>query len=172
MKNTITAYRQNATEILAHQSWLNHLNQKDCVYLCMGTSRVVSDSLGPKVGTLIKKANSKLVVFGTEEFNVTALNLKKAINFIKTLYPTKKVVVVDSAVGDITEVGTIQVKAEGIFPGLATDKHLPKVGDYSVIGVICKKGSKNFYDSSLDRISVVDKMAHVIANSILCKKTQ
>ena len=88
------------------------------------------------------------------------------IKFIKTLYPTKKVVVIDAAVGDITEVGTIQVKDEGIFPGLATDKILPKVGDYSVIGVVSKKGAKNFYDSSADRLAVVDKMAQVIANSV------
>jgi len=168
MKNTITAYRKNATEILANQSLLNKLNHHDCVYLCMGTSRVVNDSLGPKVGSLIKKANSKLIVYGTEEFNVTAVNLNKAIRFIKALHPTKKIVVVDAAVGDITEIGTIQVKDEGIFPGLATNKILPKVGDYSVIGVVSKKGL-NFYDSSADRIAVVDKMADVIANSLTCQ---
>jgi len=162
-----TVYRDNASEIISNnlkQAVKNRLD--DYVFLCIGVSKVVSDALGPKVGSLLKSYHTGLIVYGTEDFNVNASNLAIAIEFIKKLHPNKKIAVVDSAVGDATEVGCVQILTQGIAPGLATDKILPKVGDVSLIGVVSIRGAKNFYQSGSDRVALVDKMAQVLAQSV------
>ena len=162
-----TVYRNNATELISQDlKRVTKNNPQDYVFLCIGVSKVVSDGLGPKVGSLLKKSHAELLVYGTEDFNVNASNLSRAIEFIRKVHPDKKLVVVDSAVGDATEVGCVQILTQGIAPGAATNKTLPKVGDLSLIGVVSMRGAKNFYQSDPDRVALVDKLASVLAESV------
>lgn len=162
-----TIYRSNASDILSEKILKTAGNLKDYVFLCIGTSGVVSDSLGPKVGSLLMKDNDfSVFVYGTEEINVNAKNMSVAIDFVKTMHPDKKIVVVDAAVGDSTEVGCVQVVNDGIVPGAATNKVLPRVGDVSLLGIVSMRGAQNFYSAKADRVELVEKMAYVIAESV------
>lgn len=171
MKST-TVYRQNASEIIsdAFLQKVSDAEGRSCVFLCIGTSKVVSDSLGPRVGSLLKRQEGCGYVYGTEEFNVNASNVAQAVEFIRVIHPDSKIVVVDSAVGDATEVGCVQVLNQSIAPGSATDKVMPRIGDLSLLGVVSMRGAKNFYQSGADRVELVEKMAQVIAESVVRSK--
>ena len=61
-----TIYRNNASDILSEKIFKTAGNLKDYVFLCIGTSGVVSDSLGPKVGSLLMRDdNFSVLIYGT-----------------------------------------------------------------------------------------------------------
>lgn len=161
-----TIFRTDAAEIIAKKI-MQTANLEDYVVLCIGSSDVVSDSLGPQIGSLLtSRPGTRVMIYGTNDVNVNAGNLSTALDFVRDMHPDKKIFVVDAAVGDSTEVGCVQLIEGGIVPGAATNRVLPRVGDISLIGVVSMRGAKNFYASHFDRVSLVKKMAEVIANSI------
>ncbi len=165
---SITIFRNNATELISENIKGTVQNIEEYVLLCIGTGGVVSDSLGPRVGSLVKNNLKKpLIIYGDDDNNINAQNLPLAVDFIHIMHPDKKIAVIDAAVGDSTEVGCVQVISGGITPGAATDKTLPKLGDVSVLGVVSLRGAQNFYSSHEDRVTLVQKMAQTIADAII-----
>ncbi len=139
----------------------------ECVYMCIGTEHILSDSLGPRVGMILMEQDKKpLFVYGYTGSNINAVNLLKAYQLIKLIHPDKKVVIVDAAVGDVAEVGSVQIIQGGMLPGAATNKNLPNIGDYSVLGIVAMKGLKDFYVTSFDREKLLEEMSKVIAEAI------
>lgn len=163
-----TVFRNDAAEIIANKITRIAGAAEDFVFLCIGSSEVVSDSLGPQVGSLLT-SNSQVgvVIYGTNDVNVNASNLSDALDFVGTMHPDKKIFIIDAAVGDASEVGCVQLVDGGIVPGAATDRNLPKVGDLSLIGVVSMRGAKNFYASHFDRVTLVKKMAEVVAGAVV-----
>lgn len=138
------------------------------VYMCIGTEKVFSDSLGPRVGTLL---NENMIcpsfVYGLRDQNITAENLLYSYNFIKALHPDSKIVVIDAAVGTKDQIGKIQLCDGGILPGAATNKNLPSVGDVGIVGIVADKGMGDFYTLNSDKDRLVGQIAEFIADSIL-----
>ncbi len=140
---------------------------KDVVYMCIGTSAVVADSLGPMVGSLLQQDMPKpLFVYGFCASNITALNLAAAYEVIKLFHPDKKVLVIDAAVGEEQEKGKIIYNSFPLIPGAATKKNLNAVGDYSLMGVVAQRGLGDFYDSAADKKMLISQMAEVIASAV------
>lgn len=143
---------------------------KNCsvVYMCIGTEKVFSDSLGPRVGTLL---NENLIypafVYGLCSQNITAENLLYSYNFIKALHPDSKIVVIDAAVGAQDQIGKIQICDGGILPGAATNKNLPSVGDVGIVGIVAEKGMGDFYTLNSSKDRLVGQIAEYIAEAIL-----
>ena len=103
------------------------------VIICIGSDRVIGDCLGPLVGELLtNKYNVKCFVYGTLSTPITALNLISTINFIKNNHALQPIIAIDSCIGKIEEVGNIKVLPHGLFPGSASGKKLPLVGDISI----------------------------------------
>lgn len=50
--------------------------EEDTVIVCIGTPRIIGDSLGPLVGTYIEQQDKNIKVYGTIENPVHALNLE------------------------------------------------------------------------------------------------
>lgn len=139
----------------------------ECVYMCIGTEHILSDSLGPRVGMMLMEQTKKpLFVYGYTGSNINAVNLLTAYQLIKLIHPDKKVVVIDAAVGDTTEVGSVQILEGGMLPGAATNKNLPNIGDYSILGIVAMKGLKDFYITSFDREKLLEVMSKAIADAI------
>ena len=138
------------------------------VYMCIGTEKVFSDSLGPRVGTLL---NENMIfptfVYGLSEQNITAENLLYSYSFIKALHPESKIVVIDAAVGCADQIGKIQISDGGIQPGAATNKNLPSVGDVSIVGIVADKGMGDFYTLNSAKDRLVGQIAQFIAEAIL-----
>ena len=146
---------------------LNQVNpiNKTPVVICVGTDLVVGDSLGPLIGTMIKKSGVDAFVYGTLNNLVTAKDIPRLNERIRKTHPKSPILVVDAAVGEDSDVGMIRVIDNGIKPGLGVNKDLEKIGDYSVIGVVAKKdGGKAL---SRTRLNLIYLMAGQISEGIL-----
>ena len=92
---------------------------KNLVFLCIGTTKIIGDSVGPKVGDKLKD-----------------LNVDDYAKMIKQRHKDDTVVVIDSALGKIGDVGTIKVTRNGIKPGGAFDKDKQRIGDIGILAVV------------------------------------
>ena len=139
----------------------------NCVFLCVGCDKVFSDSLGPRVGTLINLFMKKpMFVYGVEGNCITAQNLLHCYNFVRALHKDKTLVVIDAAVGTAEQIGCVQVYNGGLEPGAATNKNLPCIGDVALVGIVGEKGLGDFYTTNLHKLKLVEKMASIISKGI------
>lgn len=140
---------------------------KTPVFMCIGTEKVFSDSLGPRVGTLLnKQMSSPAFVYGLCGQNITAENLLYCYNFIKTLHSDVQIVVIDAAVGSAEQIGNVQICDGGIFPGAATNKNLPAVGDIGIVGIVAERGMGDFYTLNSEKDRLVSRVAKFIADAV------
>jgi len=135
------------------------------ILLCIGTDRVTGDCFGPLVGTkLLERFNINTFVYGSLSRPVTALNILETVAFIKLKHPHHTILAVDSSLGKVTDIGKIRIIADGIYPGAATGKNLPKVGDFSITATVAPMG-----DSSLlygVKLGLVNSLANTTAEAI------
>ena len=110
------------------------------VILCIGSDRVTGDCFGPLVGEeLIRRHNINTFVYGTLSTPVTALNIVDTAAFLKSRHPHRRVLAIDSALGIKREIGCLRVFDEGLYPGAAVGKTLPKVGDFSLTATVAEQ---------------------------------
>lgn len=145
------------------------INGRKVVILCIGTEKVIGDSLGPATGTrLVNSLTSDVIVYGMLDSNVNAKNLLLVKDMIKTLHSDRVLVAIDAALGLNSEIGTMQIYAHGLYPGSATNKNLPCIGDVSIVGIvnqkICAFELSMLYTA---KYKMVNDMAHAICQSIL-----
>ncbi len=141
-------------------------NNKKPLFICIGSDLVLGDSLGPLVGTLLKKRNINSYVYGTLNFPITAKEVEYARTYLKEMHPNSVSIAIDAAVGNEDDVGLIRVVNKGLKPGLAVEKNLGVVGDISIIGVVASKSNKNFNLFNLTRLNLIYKMAEIITEGI------
>ena len=82
--------------------------RRQVVFLCIGTDRSTGDSLGPLIGSRLEAEEiSNVVVIGTLEHPVHAVNLDRTLEHIEEHYPDAIIIAVDAAVGDISITGIV-----------------------------------------------------------------
>lgn len=141
---------------------------KNPVFMCIGTEKVFSDSLGPRVGTLLNaQMDSPSFVYGICSQNITAENLEYCYDFIREMHPENEIVVIDAAVGTDEQIGNVQICSGGIVPGAATNKNLPEIGDLSIIGIVAQKGLEDFYTLNSEKEKLVNEVASFIVDAII-----
>ena len=147
---------------------LDKCNQKNKtpIIVCIGSDLLLGDSLGPLVGTLLKKKNLNSYVYGTLHSPITAKEVEHAKIHLRQMHPNALIVALDAAVGSTDEVGSIKVIDKGLKPGLGVNKNLSEIGDISIIGVVAPKSDKNYNLYNLTRLNLIYKMAEKIANGI------
>ena len=109
---------------------------KNLVFLCIGTTKIIGDSVGPKVGDKLKQMGVEAYVYGNTQRQVTAINVDDYAKMIKARHKEDIVVVIDSALGKINDIGAIKVTQNGIKPGGAFDKNKERVGDIGILAVV------------------------------------
>ena len=99
------------------------LKNKKIVVLCIGSDKVVGDSLGPAIGSLlIEGLQTDVIVYGSLQTNVNAKNLLLVRQMIKVLHPDRTLLCIDAALGQTCEIGTIQIYNHGLYPGSAAEQ--------------------------------------------------
>ena len=136
------------------------------IIICIGSDLVLGDSLGPLVGTLLKKKNVRSYIYGTLNYPVTAKEVEYARTYLRQMHPNSVLIAVDAAIGNSDDIGLIKVLNKGLKPGLGVDKNLGEVGDLSIIGVVASKSIKNYNLFNLTRLNLIYKMAESIADGI------
>ncbi len=143
----------------------NPQNKKP-IFICIGSDLVLGDSLGPLVGTMLKKRGAKSYVYGALNLPITAKEVEYASKYLKQMHPNSISIAIDAAVGNAEDVGLIRVTNKGLKPGLGVDKNLGVVGDLSIIAVVASKSLQNHNLFNLTRLNLVYKMAEKITSGI------
>ncbi len=177
------------TRLLTPKSYSYHYNDDACVmdlkeallktvysvdpslkrhrlYLCIGSDRSTGDSLGPLVGTFLKRIDSSLLTIGSLDEPVHAMNLPKSIELIKLKYQDTLVIAIDASLGRYSRIGYINVCPGSLAPGMAFNKELPAVGDLSISGVVSFRGKSELEALNSTRLSLVYNMANIIAHAL------
>ena len=98
----------------------------------IGTHSLLYDSVGPLVGTMLKKHDGLLYnIMGTLEEPIDFGNLEDKINLINEMYPENFIIGIDAAISSCT--GYISFCKGPIYPGLGSGKKAASVGDVSII---------------------------------------
>ena len=149
-------------------SALREINKKMLkpIFICIGSDLVLGDSLGPLVGTLLKKKGVRSYVYGTLNFPITSKEVEYASTFLKQMHPNCIPIAIDAAIGETDDVGLIRVINKGIKPGLGVNKNLPIVGERSIVGIVASKSIENRNLFNLTRLNLIYKMAEKIADGI------
>ncbi|WP_019536862.1 spore protease YyaC [Paenibacillus ginsengihumi] len=136
------------------------------VLICVGTDRSTGDSLGPLVGTQLKKYNIQgLHLYGTLDHPVHAMNLNDTLTIVHQHYNNPFIIAVDACLGQLTSVGCIQLGSGPVKPGAGVNKELPPVGDIHVTGIVNVGGFMEYFVLQNTRLSLVMSMAEVISKS-------
>lgn len=109
----------------------------EVIFFCIGTDRVIGDSLGPITGSLLIDKFGKDIVYGDLYNNITYKNIEEKINEIKLKNKNPFIVAIDAALSTKENIGKIFVD-DGINFGNSLGKNLSKVGDVGVKVVVGK----------------------------------
>lgn len=140
--------------------------EQPVVVVCVGTDRSTGDSLGPLVGTQLKKSNiDGLHLYGTLDNPVHAMNLSETLTTISQHFNNPFIIAVDACLGQLTSVGCIQVGNGPVKPGAGVNKELPPVGNMHVTGIVNVGGFMEYFVLQNTRLSLVMSMAEIIARS-------
>ncbi len=146
---------------------LGEMRERPVVVMCIGTDRSTGDSLGPLVGDMLTKWRMPDVqIYGTLDLPVHAKNLEDITQKIRLSCPNAYILAVDASLGVLDHVGCITVGQGSIKPGAGLKKELPAVGDMHITGVVNTGGFMDFLVLQSTRLSVVMRMADVIARGI------
>ena len=103
--------------------------------ICIGTPRVIGDSVGPRVGSLLKAAGlpDRIKIIGCTDEPVHRGNL---VSMLMSLRNDALLVCVDAALSNYFPV--IRIRTGPIHPGSAVSDGLPKLGDVSVLCMVAE----------------------------------
>lgn len=136
------------------------------VVVCIGTDRSTGDSLGPLVGTKLQEKNhSFFKVLGTLEHPVHASNLSEYIKIIEEM-DNPFVVAIDACLGNIDNIGYVNIGEGALKPGAGVNKHLPAIGNIHITGIVNVGGFMEYFVLQNTRLNLVMKMANIISEGL------
>lgn len=137
------------------------------VFVCIGTDRSTGDSLGPFVGSRLKKYNfSDIPLYGTLEHPVHAMNLAETVTRIGLEHGDPFIVGIDACLGQLASVGNIKVSPGPLKPGAGVNKDLPEIGEMHITGIVNVGGFMEYFVLQNTRLSLVVNLSEVIAKAI------
>lgn len=147
--------------------YLHHNISTSPIILCIGTDRCIGDALGPLTGTLLKKSNINLPIYGTLENPIHALNIYNHLSKIKKKHPEAFIIALDASLGMEESIGNIIIKKGPLYPGKGVGKSLPSVGDLSIVGIV--ESFQCDIESAIHnvRLNFIMSMAETITSIIL-----
>ncbi|MGY0373829.1 spore protease YyaC [Clostridium sp. JNZ J1-5] len=142
-------------------------DNRQVIFLCIGTDRSTGDSLGPLIGYKLKNLiSNNFSLYGTLENPVHAKNLCSVIEEINSKYNNPYIIAIDACLGNLQNIGNIIVEDKPLSPGAAMNKQLPKVGNLSITGIVNISGTLEFMVLQNTRLYTVMHLADVISRGI------
>ncbi|MGN0354158.1 MAG: spore protease YyaC [Muricoprocola sp.] len=137
------------------------------VFICIGTDRIIGDSLGPVIGSMLDhRPDFTLPVYGTLEQPIHALNLDDHLAQIYQKHPQAPFIAIDASLGSKKHQQYITISHCALSPGRAMSKTLSQVGDISITGIITQSGKNAFLALQNTRLSRVIALADCITAGI------
>jgi putative sporulation protein YyaC len=167
--NKVSLAKGVSNRALKVANYLIEQNLDSFVILCVGTPKLVGDSLGPRTGTKLNNLeNFGVPIYGTLDSPIHALNLKAKLAEIQKIHGGKKIIAIDASVGTSLLVGGVYIENKPLMTGKGLNKELPIIGDYVI------KGCMGIYEYDVavtinnlnTNASFVDEMADTITKGI------
>lgn len=137
------------------------------VLLCIGTDRSTGDCLGPLVGNKLILENQNIFhIYGTLEHPVHASNLEETIARIYQDVENPIIIAIDACLGNINNVGWINIGTGSLKPGAGVKKSLPSVGEIHITGIVNVGGFMEYLVLQNTRLNLVMQMANIIADGL------
>lgn len=138
------------------------------VFLCIGSDRITGDSLGPIIGSELKKSFcGSIPVYGTLELPVHALNLSSVLAEIQAIHRDNTLIAIDASLGLPEHEGYITLGRGSLMPGAGVQKELGSVGDLFITGIVGPSGSHSHLTLQTARLSAVMSVAARITDGIV-----
>jgi len=147
---------------------LNKLYLSSCppIVLCIGSPKIIGDSIGPITGSLLKHSLPEAEIFGTAECPLTAKEVPYITNFITNTFKERQIITVDSAVGNQDEIGIIRISDSPLRPGSGLKKNLGLIGNLSIQGIVAERSLLSLKSLSEVNVGMVYSMANIISESL------
>jgi putative sporulation protein YyaC len=169
----IDALRPGASDLVARRlkallCCFKNEFRKDPVFLCIGSDRVTGDSLGPIIGSRLKRScRGKIPVYGTMEKPVHALNLSQALEHIRIHHPDQMLIAIDACLGAEEHLGYITLGRGSLTPGAGVSRDLESAGDLFITGIVGVSGGFPYLTLQTTGLARVVAVAEAIAEGIL-----
>lgn len=138
------------------------------VFVCIGSDRVTGDSLGPMIGSELKRAfRDRIPVYGTLEMPIHALNLSSVLNAVRVHHKDDILIAIDASLGLPEHQGYITLGRGSLSPGAGVHKNLENVGDIFITGIVGPSGRYSHLTLQTTRLSAVVPVARQISTGIL-----
>lgn len=163
-KNVAYELGDNLSELIKEHV----LQNRDIIFLCIGSDRATGDCLGPIIGYKLSKykKHHNYHVYGTLEEPVHAKNLKSTIDYIYQAHDDAFVIAIDASLGKYNHIGYITLGEGPLKPGAGVNKDLPAVGDLFITGIVNFSGMVDNMLLQTTRLNVVMSMADQICQAI------
>lgn len=135
----------------------------DVVVLCIGSEKIMGDSLGPLVGDILKnRYNVKAFVYGDLLTSVNGKTVNEYMAFLNHVHPHSVFVCIDACLGHEKNMAKIAVNAGGIRPAQAVSKQSVPFGDIGILGVVGRRG----HDALTELLSASPVLVDELANKV------
>ena len=147
---------------------------KPPLFLCVGSNKIVADSLGAITGELLKNHyNIDNIVIGDMTSPIISSNLSSTIEKLNCKYFNHTIIVIDSTIGELKDMYHVKLNNYGLPISYQTNKKF--VGDISISSVCYVKGINGLLILNSEEKKFVFETANYIAHRIklaidICKK--
>ena len=145
-------------------------NYSNLIFLCIGTNKIVGDSVGPIIGNNLKSIeNEYMQIYGTLDNTLNFINAKQTIEKIYNNFEKPFLITIDAALSKTSNIGDIVLSEGYIKIGKALQK---SICFYSNINIKCVVGrsymEKENNLEELKRVSLNEtlEIANIVTNGI------
>ena len=156
---------------------------KNILFVCIGNGKIIGDSLGPLIGTVLEK-NKRLIqnnvnieVIGTFENPILYYNVEEFIKNIDS-QDYSEIVIIDSALGSKENIGKVMITPAEILIGVGVNRGRMVKGDIilkGVVGINYNNISRNLIELESVEAKQVENIAGKMLDiiySIIFRKTE
>ena len=151
---------------------VNDLNEEysNVIILCIGTKKIIGDSIGPIIGENIKyMENEYLRIYGALENTINFNNAKSILTEIYENFDNPYLITIDAALGNKESMGRVILNKGYIKIGKALEK---SICFYSNLTIKCVVGENtnsrfnNLIELKNADVEQVKKMANIVSSGI------
>lgn len=159
------------------------MSLKNILFVCIGNGKIIGDSLGPLIGTVLEKNkrliqnNVKIDVIGTFENPILYYNVEEFIKNIDS-QDYSEIVIIDSALGSKENIGKVMITPAEILIGVGVNRGRMVKGDIilkGVVGINYNNISRNLIELESIEAKQVENIAGKMLDiiySIIFRKTE
>ena len=159
------------------------MSLKNILFVCIGNGKIIGDSLGPLIGTVLEKNkrliqnNVKIDVIGTFENPTLYYNVEEFIKNIDS-QDYSEIVIIDSALGSKENIGKVMITPAEILIGVGVNRGRMVKGDIilkGVVGINYNNISRNLIELESVEAKQVENIASKMLDiiySIIFRKTE